>query len=197
MRRSIFLYGAVLLAGLCGCSGLAGRAPSAVPIDDRSTVYLPEQAQVSRARTPQSGRKDEDPVRLQAGSPAGGPVAAGSEAVLALLRDAEKMSVAGKIEHAAASIERALSIEPKNALLWSRLAAVRLRQKDWQQAFIIANKSNSLARDNPALQIENWRIIEKARYEQGDQEASRAARKKIKKLIEMREAGNSGVQTLK
>ncbi len=183
MNRQLAVLSIVLPMVSGGCAGLAGHSPSDVPIEDQSTAYPAEQADVSGMLLPDSDATPpaaDDPLHrrtLPAGQSAGS-----SAVVLALLSDAEKDREVGKSEHAAAAIERALSIEPKNPVLWSRLAAVRLQQQDWQQAYILANKSNSLARDEPALQLENWRIIQQAKYRQGDTAGAEEAGREIDRL---------------
>jgi tetratricopeptide (TPR) repeat protein len=107
-----------------------------------------------------------------------------SSAVIALLDLSEQQQQAGRIEHAVATIERALRLDPKNPLLWTRLANLILTQGNWQQAYVLANKSNSLSRDNEALRLQNWRIIEMAKTRQGDTVAAEEARIQIRALSE-------------
>ncbi|MBV9191111.1 MAG: tetratricopeptide repeat protein [Betaproteobacteria bacterium] len=70
---------------------------------------------------------------------------------------------AGKLPSAAASLERALRIEPRNPRLWQQLARVRLQQGDFAQAENLAARSNSFAGSDTTLRAENQRIIEEAR----------------------------------
>ena len=67
-----------------------------------------------------------------------------------------------KYTSAAATLERALRIAPRDAMLWQQLAAVRLRQKKWRLALNMAAKSNALAGQGHALQRANWRIMAEA-----------------------------------
>ena len=69
----------------------------------------------------------------------------------------------GELDAAAQTIERGLRIAPKEALLWSQLATVRLKQRRYGQAQSLAAKSSSLAPGNAALVSENQIIIESAR----------------------------------
>lgn len=89
-------------------------------------------------------------------------------AVVALLDTARVDADAGRVDAAAASLERALRIEPRNAVLWHELASVRLRQGQSDQAASLAAKSNTLAGANRALKAKNWRLIAHARNERGD-----------------------------
>lgn len=100
-----------------------------------------------------------------------------SAAVVALMENAQYKVNAGDRESAAATLERALRLQPKNALLWHRLGALRLQQRNGQQAINLASKSNSLAAGNYSLQAANWQIIAQARQLVGDDEGAKKARK--------------------
>ncbi len=119
-------------------------APEPVPVP----VPLPEQAGVES--------------RVQQVEQVPGP------AVVALLDDADQYAASGKRDQAAASLERALRIEPKNPLLWHRLSLIRLQQGNWDQAIALATKSNVLAAGNFTLQSDNWLVIAKAKDAMGD-----------------------------
>ena len=90
-------------------------------------------------------------------------------AVMDLLNDANRHTAAGRHDGAAASLERALKIEAKDAALWHRLARTRLDQGRAGLAEALAAKSNSLATGDPNLQAQNWRLIAKARQRLGDE----------------------------
>jgi Flp pilus assembly protein TadD len=68
----------------------------------------------------------------------------------------------GRLTNAAATLERALRIEPKNPRLWHQLALVRLRQGDYAQAESLAARSNTWAADDAELKAANQRVIEEA-----------------------------------
>lgn len=100
-----------------------------------------------------------------------------SAAVVALLDTAREQAAAGQDEQAAANLERALRIEPKNPWLWHRLGVLRLQQGDYQAAINLANKSNSLAAGNRRLMAGNWELLARAYSALGkDAEAERARR---------------------
>ena len=90
------------------------------------------------------------------------PAEAG-RAATSLLARADTHVQAGQWEQAAALLERALRIEPRNAWLWHHLATVRFRQGRYAQAVSLANKSNSLAPGDTALQEKNRHLVEQAR----------------------------------
>ncbi len=97
--------------------------------------------------------------------------------IIALLDDAERLLNKGQSEKAAATIERALRIEPKNALLWHHLAVVRIQQQQWQQAIAMARKSNSLSA-NAQLKSDNWAVIATAYDRLGNKKKANEARNK-------------------
>lgn len=118
-----------------------------------------------------------------ASSPAGPAVAPASgaasaaganPAVVSLLNTASAQSRAGDQARAAATLERAIAIEPKNAWLWHRLADTRLKEGRLDQAVELAAKSNSLS-DDRGLQADNWKLIAEVRRRLGDVGGAAAA----------------------
>jgi predicted Zn-dependent protease len=103
-------------------------------------------------------------------------------AVVALLDTADQRVRAGNLDSAAAILERALRLEPHNALLWHRLATLRLQQGQFAQAASLAAKSNTLAGNNRQLQASNWDTIAQAKEQLGDTVAARSAREKARAL---------------
>ncbi len=91
------------------------------------------------------------------------PARSETTAVAGLMESARADAVAGRLPNAAASLERALRIEPRNARLWHELAQVRLRQRDYAQAEGFAARSNSWAGQDGELRAANQRLIEEAR----------------------------------
>ena len=98
-----------------------------------------------------------------------------SMAVAGLLETARADSNAGRLAEAAAGLERALRIEPRNPRLWHELARVRLKQGQFAQAESVAARSNSWAGDDRGLRAENWRLIAQSREARGDREGAKAA----------------------
>lgn len=104
-------------------------------------------------------------------------------AVAALLAEADREGRSGRWGSAAVTLERALNLEPKDAYLWYRLALLRLREGNWQQASVLASKSISLIRNDPPLKLGNWRVIAAAQQKLGNAAAAAQAEEEIKKLV--------------
>lgn len=96
-------------------------------------------------------------------------------AVASLIDNARLDSQAGRYSNAAASLERALRIEPRNPRLWQELSRVRYYQREYAQAESCAQRSNSWAGGDNALRFQNWQIIAQAREARGDSEGAKAA----------------------
>jgi len=103
-------------------------------------------------------------------------------AVAGLMETARADAAAGKLSTAAASIERALRIEPRNPRLWQELARIRLQQGQFLQVESVAARSNSFAGADNALCAENWRLIAQAREARGDADGARVARESAEKV---------------
>ena len=158
---------------LAGCS----FAPTRAPVEDRELARLPQ----TTVEAPTEERESAvvvTPYLGAGGAPAATPLpetesvqafesAPPSTAVMALLDTAGQQSRAGKLDTAAATLERALRLEPRNPELWTRLAEVRIQQGEYEQAASLAAKSNNLAGSNAALISRNQGIIEQARQRKG------------------------------
>jgi len=86
-----------------------------------------------------------------------------SIAIAGLMDSARSDAAAGNLAAAAASLERAIRIEPRNPRLWHELARVRLRQGQFAQAESMAARSNSWAGADSALRAANEGLIAEAR----------------------------------
>ncbi len=131
------LCSSVVATVLAGCS-LFGGSPAA-NYDEEAQDYV------------ESG--DNSKITLATGNPA----------VKDLWAQAEQARRAGDYDNAALTLERILRIVPDDAVIWSRLAEVRLLQNNSSQAENLAAKSNSMSLDNPLLNYRNWLIIARAR----------------------------------
>jgi predicted Zn-dependent protease len=88
-------------------------------------------------------------------------------AIAGLMDSARSDAAAGKLGSAAATLERALRIEPRNPRLWHELAKVRLRQADYTQAESLAARSNTYAGSDGELRAANQKVISDARAARG------------------------------
>lgn len=185
----------LLLLLLAGC----GTQPPAPVVDDSALTTPAEAAssdssaagagdksspksRSSRETKPQSSRvtpADPDKSTTARYVPPRRPNAA----VQALLKDADAHEQAGRYTLAVAAVERALRLAPRDARLWSRLAAIRATQQHWGQAEQLAGKSNSLAgAEAKSLRAVNWRLIAQARAGLGDARGAREARERAAAL---------------
>ena len=108
-----------------------------------------------------------------------------TSAVESLLNDAKTYYEMKQFEQAAALLERALRIEPRNPILWHNLAGIRLAQEDWKRAANLATKSNTLAgsnKDYKELRLRNWVIVTRACEGMGDFNCAQEARNRAQAL---------------
>src|SRR5690348_8475508 len=96
-------------------------------------------------------------------------------AIAALVDNARADAAAGRLPNAAAALERALRIEPRNPRLWQELARVRMKQGDYSQAESLAQRSNTWGGTDNRLRAENWTLISQSRQARGDAEGARKA----------------------
>lgn len=92
----------------------------------------------------------------------------GNPAIWSLWQQSKEAEELGDLTMAVTQIERAIRIEAEDAILWSRLAELNLKQGNANQAEELAKKSNSLSVDNNVLVYRNWLIIAKSRRLVGD-----------------------------
>ncbi len=173
----------ILLLLLQGCSGMDRRERPAPVIDagttqpaerlpptlPPTTLPTPPTPATPPAPAPPPAQEEvvEEEVEIYAYREEQAPAFAPNRPVQALVERAELQRAAGDLPGAAATLERALRIEPRNPHLLNRLARVRLQQGDYSQADGLASKSNALAGKAPALQRDNLSIISAARKAAG------------------------------
>lgn len=100
--------------------------------------------------------------------------------VVSLVTNAQQRERAGQLNQAAASLERALRIEPRDPLIWHRLAKIRLQQLRSKQAIHFATRSNSFVGKDHPLRSKNWILIADAYEELGDYYSAVTAREKAR-----------------
>jgi uncharacterized protein HemY len=85
---------------------------------------------------------------------------------------ARALSAHGDLDAASSTLDRALSIEPNNPLLWIELGRLRLAESDAHQAEGCARKALALASGDPRAQRQAGRVLADAlRAEQRNPEA--------------------------
>jgi Tfp pilus assembly protein PilF len=95
----------------------------------------------------------------------------------ALVAQAHRQSGGGDWGQAAATLERALRIEPDNPLLWIELGRVRLGQNNPAQADAMGRKALALSTGDPQAQSSAWKLVADALRASGsNQEAAEADR---------------------
>jgi Flp pilus assembly protein TadD len=77
----------------------------------------------------------------------------------ALVGQAQTQLASKNYPVAAASIERALRIEPDNPLLWIELGKIRQAEGNYQQAENMGRKAESMAVNAPRTQAAAWALI--------------------------------------
>ncbi len=100
--------------------------------------------------------------------------------VLALLTTAQQQQGGGDLNGAAASLERAQRIAPREPQVLFRLAEVRLAQGDAAQAEQFARRGLTYANGRPAMQASLWDLIARSRERQGDPSGAALARERAK-----------------
>jgi hypothetical protein len=104
-----------------------------------------------------------------------------SPAVSSLMLAANEDSQKGNVESATMTLERASSIEPRNAALYYKLALLKLKSKP-SQAEDLAKKSAQLAANDPTLKKHSWLLVAKARELQKNFQGAQEAREKASKF---------------
>jgi predicted Zn-dependent protease len=165
VRRLKFLLCALVMVG--GCATVTPPAPIEAP---PSVPPLPEPTP-----EPAPGRLPDAPIALPEVPPEPAPSRRENIAVASLIERANTDAKAGRLPNAAASIERALRIEPRNPRLWYELARIRVLQGDYLQAESTAARANSWAQGDAGLRSASWRLIAEARQARGDRAGARQA----------------------
>lgn len=177
-RTSVFaaVAAAALLAGCASNRPPVRTQPEPSQPSGQVTPLPPGQRpQVNQQEQPPSGQPSK-PL------PPSSPKQISSPAVMALMGTADKLARAGHFDRSAATLQRALNIEPRNPFVYQRLAAVRLAQGQYDQAETMAQKSNSLAVGNPFVQANNWVLIAQARQATGNSTGQQEAKAKVHKF---------------
>ena len=162
---------------LAGCAG-GSRMTQPAGVEDRSGGGTSASLGTPQQAAPQSSRQPGE-AQVAAYQPPRTPAVVRAEpnrAVEVLVRRADDQRYAGDLDAAAASLERAVRIAPDDAMLWHRLADLRLAQGQHGMVSQLAAKSNALTRpEDGALRQANWQLIAQARRGMGDERGARDA----------------------
>lgn len=153
-------------------------APPAAPAASSSPGATASPTNVALAAPPAAPKPPPPPppvVRYTAPPP---PAPALPAAAASLAAQAEKQRERGDYVAAAATLERAIRIQPREAYLWNRLARVRLDQNNYTQANSLAQKSNALSKDQDQIKQDNWGMIAATRRAAGDAKGAEVAEDK-------------------
>jgi len=159
-RIFLFVLGLMVIY-LSGCA-----TPAPAPVEERAAATVVNPYVIQKKR-PEAIPLDEN----------------GGGAVVTLLDLSDKQARVGRLDAASATLERALRIQPRNPLLWQRLARVRLEQGKLDQSDGLAAKAMALAIGDQKLRAEIWKLVAEIRHQQGDTEGERAALAKYDSLI--------------
>jgi Tfp pilus assembly protein PilF len=127
-------------------------SPSAPPPPPATAPGAPGTAQPQPGTAPEATPVPEQPARPPKQFKL-------SPATNALVQQAHTQSQAGAFVPAAATIERALRIEPENPLLWIELGQIRMSENNPAQANSMGRKALTLATGDPQAQASAWRLI--------------------------------------
>lgn len=162
----LLLAGALLLAGCVSAPPQRPESSPPPPASQAPQAPLPPAQPLPLPQPPASaiirpGAPPSAPPVSATPVPPAQPAATGS-----LIALADRQAAAGDYASAAAQLERALRIRPQDPVLWQKLAWLRLRNGDFEQAATLASRSDSLAGNNAAVREQNRRIVELARARQ-------------------------------
>ncbi len=181
---SKLMFGALALGGLLAGCALLGPPPS----DTAGSTMASPQPQEQRA--PASVAPSAQPAPLE-GSQA--PAPSGQEApqqpqftlgaaASALVGDAHVQEQSRNFGLAAETLERALSIEPHNPLVWIELGRENILAGNPAQAYGMGRKALYLASGDPRAQASAWQLIAASLRAQGRNDEAYVAEEKAVRL---------------
>jgi len=100
-------------------------------------------------------------------------------AASALLGQAEKEAAVGEHVEAAATMERALRIEPENPLLWMELGRLRMAEGKAEPAEGLYRKALTLAEGDGVVQARAWGLLAESLRARGRNQEAAAAQAHI------------------
>ena len=158
------------------CLALLAAGCAAVPSQQQAP------APTERESADSAGRDSTDRTRRDAQTDPATDAPAMSSAAAALQEEAAVATRNGDHARAAALLERALRVEPRNPRLWYELAMVHYAQDDYAQAEQLALRANGFASNQPELQQRSWTLIARCRERSGDGACASEARQRAAAL---------------
>jgi len=167
MRLRTVLAGLVAVATLSACALLRAPPSQPAPAGTGMAPSGPAQTTEPAPSTP-SALTTVPPAQPQSSTPSSPKQFHLGPAASALIAQAHQQTGAGDTAQAAATLERALRIEPDNPLVWIELGRVRLAENNPAQADAMGRKALALATGDAAAQSSAWRLIADALRARGD-----------------------------
>lgn len=174
------MLGALLIGGLVAGCALLGPPPQ--PESTGSTVSRSEgrhAPQPAAQPAPSAGAPAATPPEQQA--PQQRQFALGAAAA-ALVADAHMQEQSRNFGVAAETLERALSIEPHNPLVWIELGRENILAGNAPQAYGMGRKALYLASGDPRAQASAWQLIAASLRAQGRNDEAYIAEEKAVRL---------------
>jgi len=158
---------ALLALVVAGCANTGGY--SNVPVDEASSrqgsVFEQSDYPVQNQSYPKAGYPPQDAAAEERAPVYNTPPSSlgNNSAVIALLDSAEKQRQSGDYMRAAAILERAIRISPRDPELYYQLAQVRYLQGNYHQTDQLCRKAISLAAGNKKVLAKSRALMDKAR----------------------------------
>jgi tetratricopeptide (TPR) repeat protein len=170
-----------------GCSTFSAKqkpAPVYGQVDSAQKLFGPAKVNSVKTRpvTTAQVKVDHKPIILKQEEINIVPPTQSAGVVVALLEQADTSYEQGNVNESVAIIERALRIEPRNAMLLYKLAKLRFQQSQPDLAENLAKKSELLAEGNAKLKKKNWLLIAEIRRQLGDSKGAVIAEKKARQF---------------
>lgn len=146
-RRALLSLMSLLLIAGCVPLDFGTPPPSRTPVPTTRPA-TPPPAPVILSPVPEAPPAAPGTVEPQPSMRVAPPISAASQALLSQSRSHQ---AAGNYDLAAASIERAVRIDPREPLLWLELGSIRLKEGDFAQAEAVGRKALSLSAGDAAL----------------------------------------------
>ncbi len=175
-----------MLVILCA-TALSGCAVFGPPLAGTAGGPGPRSARRGAIEPPQSSWQSAPPTQSIPPSAPGVPPPAARQfelgpAAASLVSIAQGQERSGNYGLAAQTLERALSIEPRNPLVWIALGKESLAARNPAQAYGMARKALYLADGDPGVQASAWGLIAASLRAQGQNQAAVAAEQKAAEL---------------